>query len=302
MFFSFPTVSLKAGQKALPSLLIEEFRQFVKQHPYGTAYDWLQFLGAENKQGNLSAEACREILSNLALTTRGGKYKVQVIWMAEYLGKEGNILLKLIEEPPARTLILLVTADPQQVLETIRSRVQEIRLRPLRPEEIVEGLRQRKADLDFDQLLAIARMAQGDFSEALRLLEQGDEPLMEALRAWFNALFLRRGKEIVQWVDQWSKKGREQQKYFLRYGIDMMAQAFRTRYSGEAPADLGAREAEFVARLSAMDMEGECFLEISRAMAETRYRIERNGHAKTQLHALSLRIQGIISSGRVLSA
>lgn len=294
VYFSFPAVSLKPGQKALPSLLIEEFRQFVLSYPYGSAYDWLQSLGAENKQGNISAEACREILANLALKARGGNYKVQIIWMGEYLGKEGNILLKLMEEPPPRTLILIIAGQGQRLLDTIRSRTQEIRLRPLDPEEIREGLSKQHPHLEQDQLMAIARMAQGDYSEALRLLDQGAESLIEELRSWFNDLFLHKGLGVYRFADHWSKKGREQQKYFLSYGIDMMAHAFRARYHQDPASVLSPRESEFVAKLSAAPVDGETFVEISQAMADTRYRIERNGHAKTQLHALSLRIQQLL--------
>ncbi len=295
--FSFPVISVKSGQKPLPSQFIAPFRSFVAKSPYGTAYDWLQFLGAENKQGNLSAEACREMIANLALKSWRGKYKVQVIWMAEYLGKEGNILLKLIEEPPEKTLIILIAAQGQKVLETIRSRTQEIRLRPLEAEAIQQHLLEQHSDLSADDAMAVARMAEGDFDQALRLLRESVESgsaMIDALRQWFNAVFLRNGFEIHQFVENWSKKGREQQKHFLTYCIDLMRHGFRRRYLADSTPSLSPRENEFIGRLAKMNMDSESFLEISDAMAQTRYRIERNAHGKTQLHALSIRLQRII--------
>lgn len=99
LHFSFPSIAEKPGQKNISSNFIESWRAFINGYPYGNVFDWLQFINAENKQGNISADECNEIIRKLSFKSFESAYKVMVIWMPEYLGKEGNKLLKLIEEP-----------------------------------------------------------------------------------------------------------------------------------------------------------------------------------------------------------
>jgi DNA polymerase-3 subunit delta' len=98
----------KSGTPPLSVDYITEWREFVNNYPYGNVYDWLQFIGAENKQGNITANECNEIIHKLSLKSFESEYKVLIMWMPEYLGAEGNKLLKLIEEPPPNTLFILV--------------------------------------------------------------------------------------------------------------------------------------------------------------------------------------------------
>jgi DNA polymerase-3 subunit delta' len=128
LHFSFPTITEKPGQKNISSNFIEEWREFIKVYPYGNVFDWLQFIKAENKQGNISADECAEIIKKLSFKSFESNYKVLVMWMPEYLGKEGNKLLKLIEEPPDNTIFLLVATSEEQILPTILSRCQYIKV------------------------------------------------------------------------------------------------------------------------------------------------------------------------------
>ena len=98
--FSYPVIPKKSGDKPVSTDYIQEWREFIQQYAYGNVYDWLQFIGAENKQGNITAEECNDIIHKLNLKSFESNYKILVMWMPEYLGKEGNKLLKLIEEPP----------------------------------------------------------------------------------------------------------------------------------------------------------------------------------------------------------
>ncbi|MCP9032883.1 hypothetical protein NKJ21_27570, partial [Klebsiella sp. SWET4] len=108
LHFSYPVIPKKSGDKPVSTDYINDWREFIKLMPYGNVYDWLQFIGAENKQGNITAEECNDIMRKLSLKSFESEYKVLVLWMPEYLGKEGNKLLKLIEEPPPNTLFILV--------------------------------------------------------------------------------------------------------------------------------------------------------------------------------------------------
>ena len=120
--FSYPVVTKKPGTPPLSTDYIVEWREFIQQLPYGNIYDWLQFIGAENKQGNITAHECNDIIRRLNLKSYESGYKILIMWMPEYLGKEGNKLLKLIEEPPPDTLFILVAENESEVLSTILSR------------------------------------------------------------------------------------------------------------------------------------------------------------------------------------
>ena len=289
LHISFPSIPPKPGTKAMSRNYIQEFREFIAQTPYGTTYDWLQFIDAENKQGNITAEECREIIETLNLKSYEGGRKVQIIWRPEYLGKEGNILLKLIEEPPPGTLLILVAEDVDEVLGTILSRTQLIRLPPLHAADIAQGLADRSL-ADTRKAAQIAHIANGDFTEALRLVRHTENDLFPDVRRWFNALFTNNGIELSKMVEDWSKAGREQQKNFLHYVIQLLEQAIRVRYLPQVPPTLPEEEAQFVGKLAARNVSFESLRKMIEQISTTMYHIERNAHGKTQLLALSVQL------------
>jgi len=300
LHISFPSIAPKPGTKAMSRHFIQEFREFVAQTPYGSTFDWLQFINAENKQGNITAEECREIIDTLNLKSYEGGTKIQIIWRAEYLGKEGNILLKLIEEPPADTLLLLVAEETEDILPTILSRTQMVRLSPVAPAEIAQGLTDRSL-ADSRKAAQIAHLANGSFTEALRLVRHTDNDLFPEVRRWFNALFTNNGIEISKFVEEWSKSGREQQKNFLQYVVRLLEQTLRTRYLPQIPPTLPEEEAQFVKKLAGQPIGHEAFGTMVQLLSETAYHIERNAHGKTQLHALSIKMVHTIQGRPVVS-
>ena len=137
--FSYPTV----GSKAKSTDFLKEWRDAVEQQPYMNVYQWLQHIKAENKQGNITREECEAIIRKLSLRAYESTYKVLIVWMPEYLGKEGNRLLKLIEEPPVNTVFLLVAENANLILNTILSRTQQLRIHRLSDAAIKEALVER---------------------------------------------------------------------------------------------------------------------------------------------------------------
>lgn len=295
LHLSFPSIPPKPGVKAMSQHYMEEFREFVRQTPYGTTYDWLQAINAENKQGNITAEECRDIIEKLNLKSYEGGRKVQIIWRPEYLGKEGNILLKLIEEPPADTIMILVAENTEDVLATILSRTQQVRLAPIPAAEIADAL--VKASLaDARRAAQVAHLANGSYTEALRIVRHADNDLFPEVRIWFNALFTRNGVAVAKFAEDWSKAGREQQKNFLYYVVQLLEQAIRMRYMPQQQAALPAEETQFVQKLANMSIPFEALGEMVKHITDTIFYIERNAHSKTQLHALSIRLQYIIQN------
>ncbi len=293
LHLSFPSIPPKPGVKALSRLYIQEFREFVKQSPYGSTYDWLQHINAENKQGNITAEECREIIESLNLKSYEGGKKVLLMWRPEYLGKEGNILLKLIEEPPADTILILVAENTEDILQTIRSRTQDIKLAPVAAADIAQALTTR-TDTDPIRAAQISHIAMGSYTEALRLLRHTDNDLFPEVRNLFNYIFTNDGLGIGRFADEWSKAGREQQKNFLHYIIQLLEQVVRIRYRPEVVNELPPAEAQFVQRLAATKITYEGLGLMAQALTDTIFFIERNAHSKTQLHALAIRLQYIV--------
>lgn len=286
---SYPAISPKPNTKALSKYFIQEFREFITQTPYGSTYDWLQYINAENKQGNIPAEECRNIIDTLNLKSYEGNKKVQIIWRPEYLGKEGNILLKLIEEPPADTLLFLVAENTGEILPTILSRTQTIKLTPIDAADIANGLTDRSL-ADSRKAAQIAHLSNGSFTEALRLVQHSQNDIFPDVKNLFNVIFTYNRQGISRFVEDWSKTGREQQKNFLQYIIQLLEQAARLRYLSADNIHLPNEEIEFLKKLTAKDLSIETINEMVEVLSKTSYHIERNAHGKTQLHSMCIKM------------
>ncbi|WP_118950767.1 DNA polymerase III subunit [Taibaiella helva] len=293
LHISFPSIPPKPGVKASSKVYMGEFREFVQQSPYGSTFDWLQFINAENKQGNITAEECRDIIETLNMTAFEGGYKVQLIWRPEYLGKEGNILLKLIEEPPQQTLIFMIAEETEDVLNTILSRTQQVNLLPLTVAEITDALVTRN-QADPRRAAQAAQLAEGSYSNALQLLNYTGSDLLLPLREWFNGVFTHNGITVNKWVEDMGKTGREQQKNFLLFTQQLLGHALRmTLIPGYVPS-LPEDEAAFAGKLAQRNFAPEIYEKIDEAINKTIYHIERNAHSRTQLLYLSLQVQYLI--------
>ncbi|RYG32385.1 MAG: hypothetical protein EOO01_34325 [Chitinophagaceae bacterium] len=138
--YSYPVYRKVSSKPALSADFAKEWRKFTIENPYTNEYEWLQYINAENKQGNISREETSEIIRYLNLKSFESEYKILIVWMAEELGTTGNHLLKLIEEPPKNTLFIFVAENEGMILPTILSRTQLIKIPVLRNADIKEAL------------------------------------------------------------------------------------------------------------------------------------------------------------------
>jgi DNA polymerase-3 subunit delta' len=295
--FSYPVVPRKAGDKPLSTDYIGEWREFFLKYPYGNAYDWLQFIGAENKQGNITAYECNDIIRKLSLKSFESGFKILVMWMPEYLGNEGNKLLKLIEEPPPNTLFILVAENESLILQTILSRTQLVKIPTLTSAEITGALT-AKANVTEEQARQIALIAEGNYREALQLMQHADEDWQSLLRDWLNAILKNGPIAQVKWIDEVSKLGREKQKQFLRYFNHLLEQAIRLQVMGPANLHLPDAEKDFAGRLNKIAglTQQEAIIE---ELDKATYYIERNANAKMLFHALTIKLYHIIAGKQV---
>jgi DNA polymerase-3 subunit delta' len=296
--YSYPVIPKKAGDKPVSTDYGAEWREFFTQYPYGNAYDWLQFIGAENKQGNITAQECNDIIHKLSLKSFESGYKVLIMWMPEYLGNEGNKLLKLIEEPPANTLFLLVAENESLILPTILSRTQLIRVPLPEAADIGQALVQ-KAGLGIEQARQIAVLCEGNYHEALQLIRHAEDDWQGVLREWLNAILKNGPIAQVKWIDEISKSGRERQKQFLRYFNHLLEQAVRLRYieGGQLPIPDGERDIALrLNKIADIGQQRAIIEELDRAA----YYIERNAHAKMLFHALTIKVYHILADRKVM--
>ena len=290
--FSYPVIPKKSGDKPVSTDYVSEWREFILQFPYGNVYDWLQFIGAENKQGNITAEECNDIIRKLSLKSFESEFKILIMWMPEYLGKEGNKLLKLIEEPPPNTLFILVAENEPLILPTIISRTQLVKIPPIDAAEVEEALLQR-TKLSPEQARQIASVSEGNYREALQLMQHAEEDWQSLLREWLNATLKTGPAAQVKWVEEISKMGREKQKQFLRYFNHLLEQAIRIKLMGGQNIHLPENEFDFAQRLNkiaGISQQQVIIEELDKAT----YYIERNANAKMLFHALTIKLNHII--------
>jgi DNA polymerase-3 subunit delta' len=293
LHFSFPSITEKPGQKNLSSNHIEAWREFINGYPYGNVFDWLQFIKADNKQGNISADECNEIIKKLSFKSFESNYKVLVMWMPEYLGKEGNKLLKLIEEPPANTIFILVAGSEENILPTILSRCQLIRVPRLSSASIEKALIER-AKIAPEKAAQVSLMADGNYREALHLLQHSDADFLAQIREWLNAILKNGPVAQAKWVEETSKMGREPQKQFLKYFNHLLEQSIRLKVLGK-DLHLDPDLKDFALRINKIAGAGQLeamIQELDKAV----YYIERNANPKMLFMALGIKFYHIIQN------
>ena len=302
--YSYPVVTKKAGTPPISTDYISEWREFFQQLPYGNIYDWLQFIGAENKQGNITAHECNDIIRKLNLKSFESGYKILVMWMPEYLGKEGNKLLKLIEEPPADTLFILIAENEGEILTTILSRCQLVKIPSLDANDIEKALLSKNA-CTAEQAKQIANASEGNFREALNLLQHADEDFHGLLREWLNATLKNQTIAQVKMIEEIARLGREKQKQLLKHFTHILEQAVRMQIADDVLKQkllsaMSPGEQDFVGRLNKV-MGLEQKEAVAEELDKATYYIERNANAKILFHALTIKIFHIVKNNIVIA-
>ena len=290
--FSFPVITKKTGTPPTSDDFITEWREFINLYPYGNVYDWLQFINAENKQGNITATECNEIIRKLSLKSYENGYKILLMWMPEYLGNEGNKLLKLIEEPPAETLFILIAENEAGIIPTILSRCQLIKIPVIETKEIEQALILRN-NIPAEQASLLAAVSEGNYREAVLQSQHAGEDWQSLLREWLNAMARKQPMAETKWVEELSKMGREKQKQFLRFFNHLLGQAIRLQALGEENMIVSEQEKDFLVRLNKLIgfSQQEAIIE---ELDKAAYYVERNANAKMLFHALTIKLRHII--------
>lgn len=287
--FTFPVPNLKNKQGTTD--FYPEWRNTLTQSPYFSYEKWMLKLGAENKQGNITNEECRAIIRNLSMKAFEGGSKILILWLPEYLGAQGNILLKFIEEPPDNTLFLLVGTNTNKVLRTILSRSQILRVPPIDDESISQYLQNTK-QLDKTAADRTALMSGGSVIKAEELLNVSENVFLQPLREWLNMCYALRLNEALKWADGFGGEGREVLKGFFGYALEIMRAVAVHDILGER-SGLSEQEKEFVSRFAKLVHPGKVD-SIYNQLNSAYYELERNGQPKFILTDLSFKFSRII--------
>lgn len=302
LHFVFP-VSSNSEVKSHPvsANFLKPWREFVEETPYGSLFDWYKKIDIQNKQGQIGVDEALEIVKSLSLKAYEGGYKVMIIWMADKMNTAtANKLLKLLEEPPEKTVFLLIAESQDDILQTILSRCQVLNFGPLGEKAIIDALVSRE-NMELKAAQKIAHQAQGNYNKALHLLHKtdDDQPFEEWFVMWVRAAFRAKGnaaaiQDLIAWSETIAGIGREAQKQFLNFCIDMFRQALLLNYNAKELVFMEPTVEKFKLENFAPFVNGNNINEIFKELSDALYHIERNGNAKIILTDLSIKLTRLI--------
>ena len=302
LHFAFPVTSNdKVKKHPVSKHFLEEWRELLKQQPYGNLFDWYKLLGVDNKQGQIGVDEALDIVKSLSLKSYEGGYKIMLIWMAEKMNTAAaNKLLKLIEEPPNKTVFILIAEDEEQIINTIRSRCQLLHFPPLAEKDVKDGL-MKQYDLEVSVATKIAHQANGNYNKACDLVYQDSEDLQfeEWFVFWIRSAFKAKGNknaihDLISWSEEIAKTGRETQKQFLHFCINFFRQAMLLNYKANDLVFIEPKAKNFKLEKFAPFIHNGNILEISDELQKAIYHIERNGNSKIILTDLSIKLTRLL--------
>ncbi|MEJ6981153.1 hypothetical protein WG906_11865 [Pedobacter sp. P351] len=289
LHFSYPFFAKHKEDTSLT--FIEEWRDAFLTNPYLNLDEWRSQLDAENKQANINIAECHQIIKKLSMKQFEAEYKVLIMWLPEHLDKAGNSLLKLIEEPPQKTLFLLVAQNQDQILNTILSRTQLIKIHRLSDKDVTEFLI-NKGFTD-DQAIRIAYLSEGNLQTALTLSKEENNNNFGIFSDWLRTCFTNKGLQAIEFSENAARFGRENQKNLLKYGMKLLREVMMILSGADKLVHLPGNEKEFVVNFSKT-------LNLAKAEAiineleKAHYHIERNANPKILFLDVSLQFIKIL--------
>ncbi|MCZ4224026.1 ATP-binding protein [Pedobacter rhodius] len=291
LHFSYPFFASSSIKTAVD--VLDDWRNMLLQDLYFDMDIWRSKLEAANKQANIPIGECHDIIKKLSYKAFEAQTKVLIMWLPEYLDKSGNALLKLIEEPPANTLFILVAQSQDQILTTILSRTQIVKIPKLTGEEITNYLLENTG-VNQNQAIDYSFLADGNLIEAKALAAdiQGDSS--GVFTSWLRMGFGNKVPDLIDFTDEAAKWGRENQKNFLKYGINYLRECCLIISGAEALVKLPPLTMETAKKLSEHVLTLPMAEAIITELEKAHYHIERNANPKILFLDVSLQLVKII--------
>ena len=292
LHFVFPVKKKKSGDSnPVSDDYIAEWREMFSKSAYFSYDDWLAKLDVENQQPIIYERESSEILHKLSMQSREGGWKVVVIWLPEKMKEVcSNKLLKIIEEPPAKTLFLLVSEEPDKIIDTIKSRTQRVDI-PRIAQADMENALQARMGLAFDDAKMIAQQSAGNWEQAEELLSLSEDKAryLDLFMQLMRIAYARNIREMKAWSEQVAALGRERQKRLLEYCQRMIRENFIMNFKENSMNYMSQAERGFSVRFSPFVNERNIY-GIMEELSEAQRHIEQNVNAKMVFFDMSLRM------------
>lgn len=294
LHFSFPvfkTKSMSADHKVTSDDFMKDWLQFIKQGPYFTLNQWTGTIGVENQQTRIYVGESDLLTRKLSLTASQGGYKVAIIWLPEKMNAEcANKMLKLLEEPTPRTVFILVPEEPEKIIETIRSRTQQIYIKAIQQEEIKKALI-RQRGLDEQDATRIARMANGNWLKALEELDSENEKrhFLELFISLMRLTYTKQLGELKTWSENVASLGREKQKRMMEYFLHMVRENFMYNFNQPQLSYMTQDEENFASKFAPFINEANV-IQITEQMQRTIPEITQNANPKILFYDMALQL------------
>lgn len=295
LHFVFPIVTRKEKKKETCDDYLTEWREFLKDRPYFNIDDWLDYIEAGNSQAIIYSKESDEIIHKLSLRIYEAEYRILMVWLPEKLHPTcANKLLKIIEEPPMRTVILLVSEAPDLILGTIQSRTQRIPIRPIATEDITQALISR-FQLSTEDAKHVAHLACGNFLQAMKAISLNEENqfFLEQFKTMMRHSWARNVRGMKDMADTLASIGRERQKNFLAYCQHMIRENFVYHIQIPELTYMSTDEANFSTKFAPFINERNV-IELMEELAKAERHITQNVNAKMVFFDLALRITVLI--------
>ena len=294
LHFTYPTIKRAKFNSAYAPVsedFAAEWRQQLEEGPYFTATQWIDRIKEGQKKVVITVAESNSLNRKLALLSSQGGYKVSVIWLPELMNIEcANKMLKLLEEPPAQTVFLLVTEEPERLLETIRSRCQEIRLRRLTDGDITQALVQQR-NIDDSEAARIAHVAAGSWTRALRIITADDDSTehLEAFKQLMRMAYGKRLNELKTWAEEHKTLSRDALNVRLKYFLRMARESFMYNFRQPQLNYITQQEEEFVRNFAPFVNEKN-IIELSELFEQCRTHIAQNTNTHIVFFDMAMKV------------
>jgi len=302
LHFTYPTVklpSMSTDHKPTSDDFAKEWNGLLQQGPYFSMDQWLSEIGAENQQAIITAGESDSLSHKLNLKSSQGGYKVSLIWLPERMNGEcANKLLKLIEEPPQKTVFLMVCEEPDKLIETIRSRVQRIDIKKISDEAMEEAL-VNKRGINEATARSIAHTANGNWLKAVEQLnaDNENELFLDLFQTLMRLAYQRNIKELKRWSETLAGFGREKQKRFLTYMLRLVRENFMYNFKNPELTYMNGREEEFAKNFARFVNEGN-IIPINGLVNKAIRDISQNANSKIVFFDIALQMIMMMIEGK----
>ena len=294
LHFSYPTIkkpSMCSDHQPVSADYSQEWLEMLRKGPYFTMEQWMDAMGAENQQAIITGAESDAVSHDLNLKASQGGYKICIVWLPERMNlASANKILKILEEPPRDTVFMMVSEEPEKLLETIRSRTQRFTMKGIAAADIEQTLTTRRG-IDAETAHNVARVANGNWNKAIETLSAGNENTMffDLFTMLMRMAYARKVKEIKKWSDSAASSGREKQKRMLLYFMRMVRENFMFNFHRPELIYMTTEEQNFATRFAPFINEANV-IEINELFSRALRDISQNANSKIVMYDMALKL------------